>query len=198
MRNFRVTIKNYLKNNRPIIALSIVYVFFLTNILTLLSDEIYNAVVLFPQDIKNILTWYKLVTYPFYTNGLVRWLHNGLVIVIAGYIVEQRLSRKKVIVFFALTSIIGGLIYSIINVDDPLNRPIASPVMISWGLFSCAFILILKRIKSSLLFEKIVFGLFIISLLFIDFIDFGFFAGRLSVIIFGMLYGLIFDEKIKN
>lgn len=193
--NFKITIKNYLINNRPGISLLLVKIFFMSTLLTFLIEELHQTILLYPQDIKNIWTWYKLLTYPFYVNGLLNWLYDGIAIIIAGYIIEHRVSKRKVIALIVLSSIIGGLIYSIINVNDPLNSPIGSPTMIAWGLLSCAFILIIKKIRSSILFEKIVAGLFIVSLLSIEVIDYGLLAGQIAVIIFGILYGLIFDEK---
>jgi len=186
--------KDYLINNKPRISLLLVGIFFISNLLTLLFDGLYNVILLFPQDIKSVWKWYKLLTYPFYVCGLSRWFYNGIAIVIAGYIIEQRLSAIKVIALIALSSVIGGIIFSIVNIDDPINRPIASLSMIAWGLYSCAFILVVKKIRSSILFEKIVAGLFIVSLLSMSSEDYGFHLGQIGVIIFGLIFGFIFDE----
>lgn len=187
--------KDYLKNNKPKFSLLLVCVFFISNILTTLNQDLYQLVLLFPQDIKNISTWYKLLTYPFYTGGLLKWFYSGIIIILSGYIIELRLSKVKLVALIALSSIIGGLIFSTINISDPLNIPIASPVMIIWGLSSCAFMLILRNIKSSNLFEKIVAALFVISLLSIESFDYGFVLGQICVIIFGLLFGLVFGES---
>lgn len=186
--------KDYLKNKKPRISLFLVSILFISNILTFFSDGLYQTIILFPKDIQNVSTWYKLLTYPLYVGGLIKWIHSGIVIIIAGYIIEHRLSKAKVISLIVLSSIIGGLIFSSIKVNDPLNTPIASPTMITWGMSTCAFILIVKKIKTSMLFEKLLVGCFIFSLLTIEFIDNGFLIGQIGVMIFGLLYGLIFDK----
>lgn len=112
----------------------------------------------------------------------------------AGYIVEKRLAKMKVVVLILLTTIIGGLIYCLFNLYGPLNRSIASPVMMTWGLASCALTLVLKEFKTTILLEKISAILFILSLLSIQYFDDGFFIGQLGAIIFGLIYGLVLGK----
>ncbi len=189
----------YINNNTPFVSLLIVGLLFISNGLTLLFEGLSDEFLLFPQDIKQVGKWYKLLTYPFYVGGLAQWLHSAIVILMSGYVLERRLTKEKVIGLMALSSITGGLIFSLIKVNTlALNVPIASPTMITWGVSSCAFVLVIKQIKASTLLDKIVAGLYLVSLLSMDFIDLGFAMGQVAVILLGLAYGLAFGRIKEN
>ena len=104
-----------------------------------------------------------------------------------------------------LSSIAGGLAYSIIHLNTLIEEQsaVASPGAISWGLISCAFILVIKQFRSSTLFEKIVAGLFILIAAYTitifsisgDYIDYGHVAVIIASIIIGGIFGIVFEDR---
>ncbi|MDB5191134.1 MAG: putative Membrane protein [Segetibacter sp.] len=191
-------VSDYLVKNKPGVSLYLTGVLFITNIITLITTHLDAYILLYPQDITNVLLWYKLVTYPLFVGGFFAWFQSALVIVSAGYFIEPKFERKKVLLLIALSSVIGGLAYAMANLDDPFNQPIASPTMITWGLSACAVTLILKRIKTAPLMEKIIAGLFLLSFFNLNPSDTGYFLGQVSVIVVGLLFGLFLEEKLTR
>jgi membrane associated rhomboid family serine protease len=178
--------KTYLKSNLPKISIFLITIFFISNILTLTVPKLSEIVLLYPSNLHEPLSWYRLITYPLYVGGLLAWIHNSLIIVLTGFIIENKLKTKNLISLILFSSIIGGLIFIIVNQGDTYNTPIASPTMISWGYWSATIIIGLRFWRTLNLFEKIVMILCFLSVLSIIGMwhrDFGFFIGQLSVII---------------
>ena len=119
--------KTYLKENKPKIALILVLILFLSNILTLLIPGATELIILYPTNISEPWNWYRLLTYSLYVGGLWTWLHNSLVIVLTGYVVESKLSKGEILILVLLSSIIGGLMFMIFNQNQSLNLPVANP-----------------------------------------------------------------------
>ena len=175
--------KNYLIKQRPRISLILILILFVSNIITLTFYDTQKYILLFPSlDLFEPWNWYRLITYPLYVGGLIAWFHNSLVIVLTGYIIENRLKKQKIIVLIFLSSIIGGLIYVLLNRDNPLV-PIASPTMITWGYWAAAIVIGLNHWKSLILFEKIVLALCLLSILSVWNDNIGFFSGQIIVIL---------------
>jgi membrane associated rhomboid family serine protease len=189
--------KDYLVKQRPRISLILILILFVSNIITLIFYDTQKYILLFPSlDILEPWNWYRLITYPLYVGGLITWLHNSLVIVLTGYIIENRLKKQNIIGLILLSSIIGGLIYIILNHDNPLI-PIASPAMITWGYWAAAIVIGLNYWKSLILFEKIVLILCLLSILSIWNDNFVFLLGQIIVIVMISILTLI-QIKIKK
>ena len=190
--------KDYLIKQRPGISLILISIFFASNIITLIFDVTQKYILLFPNlELIEPWNWYRLITYPLYIGGLITWFHNTLVIVLTGYIIENRLNKQNIIGLILLSSIIGGLIYVLFNRDN-LLVPIASPVMITWGYWSAAIVIGLNYWKSLILFEKIVLALCLLSILSIWNDNIGFFLGQIIVILIIAVLTLIQIKKKKQ
>ncbi len=189
--------KDYLIRLRPRISLILILILFVSNIITLVFYDTQKYILLFPSlDLFEPWNWYRLITYPLYVGGLIAWFHNSLVIVLTGYIIENRLKKQNIIGLILLSSIIGGLIYVLFNRDNPL-MPIASPAMITWGYWAASIVIGLNYWKSLNLFEKIVLILCFLSILSIWNDNIGFLFGQVIVIIVIMILTLI-QIKIKK
>jgi membrane associated rhomboid family serine protease len=190
--------KTYLKNNRPRISLILITIFFVSNILTLLIPRVSDIFLLYPSNLAEPLNWYRLITYPLYVGGLLTWFHNSLIIILTGFIIENKVQKQYLIGLIILSSIIGGLIFIIFNQGETYNIPIATPTMISWGYWSATIIIGLKYWRTLNLFEKIVMILCFLSILNIWNDNFGFLLGQLSVITIIAILTLIKYRKVKT
>lgn len=175
--------KTYLKNNLPKVSLILISIFFVSNFLTLLIPRFGDIVLLYPSNLSEPLNWYRLITYPLYVGGLLTWIHNALVIILTGFIIEKKVYKQDLIVLIILSTIIGGLIFILFNQGETYNSPIATPTMISWGYWSATIILGLKYWRTLILFEKIILILCFLSILSIWNDNVGFLLGQLTVII---------------
>ena len=174
--------KEYLKAHNPKIALWLIGVLFISNLLTLFIRSFGQAVILYPSNLNEPLNWYRFVSYPLYVGGLLSWLYNSIVLYLTGLIIEIRLTKKPIIMIILSSVIIGGLVAILINQGDPINRPIASPTMITWGYWSAAIVTGVYHWKSLNLFEKILLGLSLLSIFSIQNQNFGFLIGQIVVI----------------
>lgn len=190
--------KSYLKEKRPKITLIFILVLFLSNVLILFFPEADEFILLYPTDLNQPWKWYKLITYPLYVGGLWNWLHNALVMVLTGYIIESKLSKGDIITLILLSSILGGLLFMIFNQDQVLNAPIATPTMISWGYWSAAVLIGLFYWKALNPFEKVIIILCVISVLSIENENTGFLIGQITVIIAIMILTTFKIKKSKR
>lgn len=175
--------KTYLNNKRLKISLFLVTILFVSTILTLVFPRLGEIVLLYPSNLDEPLNWYRLLTYPLFGAGLLDWFYNSLAILLTGYIIENKIKRNELIGLIVLSSIIGGLIFIIINYGAKYNSPIASPIMISWGYWSATIVIGLRNWRTLNLFERIVMILCFLSVLIIWHDNLGFFIGQLSVIL---------------
>ncbi len=175
--------KTYIKNKKPKISLILILILFISNILTLFTPNLSDSILLYPSNLSEPLNWYRLITYPLYVGGLTTWFLNSLVFLLTGFIIESKLLKKDMIGLIFLSTVIGGLVYIILNQNDINNIAIASPTMISWGYWSATIVIGLKYWRTLNLFEKIIMILCFLSVLIIWNDNFGFFLGQLSVII---------------
>jgi len=174
--------KTYIKSKLPKISIFLIAILFVSNILTFIIPTLSKFFVLYPSNLHEPFNWYRLITYPLYVGGLLAWIYNSLIIILTGFIIENKLKTKNMISLILLSSIIGGLTYIIINQGETNNIPIAAPSMISWGYWSATIIIGIRYWRTLNLFEKLVMILCILSTLSIINIDFGFFIGQLAVI----------------
>lgn len=190
--------KSYFKRNLPKISLILVSIVFVTTVLTLFIPGLRGFIILYPSNLHEPLNWYRLLTYPLFGGGLLIWIHNSIVIVLTGFIIENRLKKADLIGLILLSSIIGGLLFIIINQGDNYNIPIVSPTMISWGYWSATIIIGLRYWRTLNLFEKIVLILCFLSILSIWNENTGFLTGQIAVIITIALLTFIKYRKRKN
>jgi len=190
--------KEYFKSNKPKISLILISVFFITNIITLISPEISSFLMLKPSNLREPWNWYRFFSYPLYIGGLLTWFHVSLVIFLTGLIIENRIGKQNTLGLIVLSSFIGGLIFIIINQDDLTNRAIATPTMISWGYWASAIIVGLKFWKQLNIFEKIVIFLCLLSIFGIISDDFGFTIGQISVIGSVMILTILWIKTNKK
>lgn len=190
--------KEYLKSHNPKIALWLIGVFFISNLLTLFITSFGQVVLLYPSNLHEPINWYRFISYPLYVGGLFNWLHNSIVLFMTGLIVEPRFSRKAILLIILLSVLVGGFVAIILSQGDPINRPIASPTMISWGYCSAAIVTGIFCWKSLNLFEKIALGLCLLSIANMQNQDFGFLIGQMSVIALVGLFSTYVLLKTKN
>ena len=183
--------KKIRENNLPKISMALVGTFLISSILTLAIPKFGDCVLLYPSNLREPLSWYRLLTYPFYVGGLIPWFHNALVILLTGYIIEKRISRKDLIGLIILSCLIGGFLYILLNQGDIYDTPMASPTMISWGYWSAAIVIGLKIWKNLSKAEKVIMLLCVASMLSAWDENLGFFIGQLSVILIIAILTLI-------
>ena len=92
-----VIVKQYLKSKPPKISLVLTIVFFISNILTLYFPKLTNAILLYPSNLYEPLNWYRLLSYPLYIGGLFSWFHISLIIVLTGYIIENKIRKLELL-----------------------------------------------------------------------------------------------------
>ena len=175
--------KTYLKSNLPKVSIILILILFVSNFLTMLISRFSDIVLLYPSNLSEPLNWYRLITYPLYVGGLLTWILNSIVIILTGFVIENKIDKQDIFGLIGLSTIIGGLIFIIINQGEAYNTPIATPTMISWGYWSATIIIGLKYWRTLNLFEKIVMILCFISVLSIWNDNFGFLLGQITVII---------------
>lgn len=194
--------KGYLIKKRPKITMNLALIFFvstiLRNILTKIFYQIDDYILLYPYNLYEPLNWYRLLTYPFYIYNIIVWFHIALVITLTGYIVENRIKKIDLYGLIILSCVAGGLIYIIINRNDELNIPIASPVMITWGYWAAAIVIGFRFWRSLNLFEKIIVICCVISILSLWNDNYGYIIGQLTVIVLVMIITFIKIKQIKS
>jgi len=175
--------KTYLKTHFPKISFILILIFFVSTFITLFVPKIGDTIILYPSNLSEPFNWYRLITYPLYVGGLTAWFLNSLVILLSGFIIENKLKKNDLIGLIFLSSVVGGLVYIIINQNDIQNIAIASPTMISWGYWSATIVIGLKNWRTLNLFEKIVIILFVLNVFWITNENIGFLLGQITVIV---------------
>lgn len=188
----------YLKENSPKISLTLIIILLMFTIITLSYPGFSKYFLLNPSNLNEPLNWYRFLTYPLYVNGLMVWAHNALVILLTGFIVENKLERKEIIGLIILSSVIGGVFFTFINQSLELNVEIATPTMITWGYWSSAVVFGIGFWKRLNLFEKIITVLCVLSLIGIWDDNEGFLIGQIMVIITIMILTIRKTIKIKK
>lgn len=187
--------KQYLIASRPKMTIWFTLIILFTSILFLFIQPLNQIAILNPSDLREPLHWYKLITYPFASAGLLNWIINALALILMGYIIENRFPRKDVLTIMILSSVLGGLIFILFNQNDVYDRGIASPTMISWGYWATTIIIGLKFWKKLNIFEKIIMILCLLSLSSLFFQNLGFLFGKIAVIVCIIPFTLL---KIKK
>jgi membrane associated rhomboid family serine protease len=187
-----MTTTTYLKTKRPTGLIYLVLFFLITTILGFVyHDFFYANIILFPSDLKNINSWYKFFTYPLYTDGLVYWLYYSVIIVFAGYILRNKLTDKSQWMIILFSTLLGGLTYSLMAQNKNFDQPLAGLSFIAWGLSTCAVIQVIKKFNSSINFERIFVGLFILSIFLSDYSNLAYVTAQVSVILIGLTFGIL-------
>jgi len=187
--------REYFKNSLPRISLILIAIFFVFNIFTIVFQGLGDTLFLYPSNLKEPLNWYRFITYPLYVGGLTKWFLSSLAFLLLGYLIEHRVRRSDLIGLIILSSLIGGLVFTIINQNDSHNIPIASPTMISWGYWAAGMIIGIKFFKELNTFEKIILILYALSIFSIQAQDKGFLVGQIIVIIIIAILSFIRVQK---
>ncbi|RIJ46265.1 rhomboid family intramembrane serine protease [Maribellus luteus] len=188
--------KAYIKSNWPKLSVVLVGLFFITGILSLTIPAFGKMVLLYSSNLAEPLNWYRLLTYPLYGGGLLNWAHNALVMVLTGFILENRISKKEILAIIVLSAITGGLLFIFLNQNAGYDLTVASPVMISWGYCSATIVIGLKCWGRLNVFEKVVVIMCLASLLSVWNDNIGFLVGQISVItIIGLVTLIRFRGK---
>jgi len=173
----------YFKANKPKVSLSLIAVFFISLILTSIFDNLNSVLVLYPSNLAEPWNWYRLLTYPLCVGSIVNWLHTSIVFILTGFIIEKRLQKKDIILYIFLSSIIGGLVFIIVNQNQPYNIGLASPIIITWGYWATALITGIRDWKNLIVFEKVIIALCILSFLGLFSEDIGLMLAQFSAVI---------------
>ena len=187
--------KEYLLKKRPRIAIYLTCILFISTILLFALPQIGSLIALHPSNLKEALNWYRFLTYPLIVGGLGPWILNSLALIGYGYIIENRLKRKEIIILIMSSIIIGGVFYTIFNQRDIYNIPMASPTMISWAYWASAMVIAIRFWNSLNVFEKIIFVLGVISITSIYNENRGFLYAQLLVILFSLFFNIFMVNK---
>jgi len=190
--------KYYLITKRPRISIYLILILFVSNLITLIFSQIGEVVMLYPSNLGEPWNWYKLITYPLYVGGIVKWFLNSLAILCYGYVIENRIKRTDLFGLILISGIVGGLFFMIFNQNNEFNVPIASPTMIAWGYWAATIVIGLKFLKSLNLFEKIILGLGFLSILNIWNDNLGFLFSQIIVIVVIMIIATIKVKKTNR
>ncbi|MDP4185949.1 MAG: hypothetical protein Q8862_12415 [Bacteroidota bacterium] len=190
--------KEFLIEKKPRLSIVIAIVFFVVNILTQTIPMLSNFLVLYPHNLYEPQSWYRFLTYPLYVGGLLNWIHFSLVIILTGYIIENRTNEKLIYTILILSTVIGGLVCAIFNQNQPIDVSIGSPTIIAWGFWSAAVVAGIKLWHSLAKFERWILILCFVYTLNITIGNLGSFLSQISVILIIALYCLIrrkFSQK---
>jgi len=187
MKNTKISFPKY--------SIALIIILFIGTLITSFWNEYYNIVLLHPSDLYEYNNWYRYLSYPLYVSGLNQWFWNSLSIFICGGILERRSFDKHIIYITLLSTLIGGVIYTILNQNQQYEIPMASPHMISWGFFGAAFVIGIKNWKELRNYEKIILVLGFIGIIFISRDNIGFYVGTLAVIGLMIVYTLVLIKK---
>jgi membrane associated rhomboid family serine protease len=156
--------KKYLRDNKPRFTLFLIGLFLVSSILTTYSTYFGEWLLLYPKHVSEPVNWYRFIAYPFYIDGLDVWFLNALSLLLTAFVFENSISRRSMVLIALGAALIGGLVYALLNQQQPLD-PIASPMMISWGYIAAALVCGFRNWNKLILFEKIIVGLSLITLL---------------------------------
>ncbi len=188
--------KKYLLENRPKFTITLILILFLSTIITFLLPGINNLIFLRTDNLTQAFNWYRFLTYPLITGGILNWLHNSLVLILTGYIFENRTIRKQMISICLISTLVGGLVFVLSNHNT--IQILIGPSMISWGYLAATIVCGFKNWKTLNLFEKIIFILSMISLLSViapD--DIGIIFGQIAVVISVIIFAFGFKTFKK-
>lgn len=157
--------KDFLIEKRPRLCLLIIGVFFIFNILTIFIPIVGNTVILYPANLSQPLTWYRFITYPLFVGGLTNWVYASLVIVLTGYLIENRGNRIVVFSILFLSTIVGGVVYALLSKYKGEDVPFASPTIIAWGFWGAGIVAGIKNRHVLSKVEKWIFGIIILCIL---------------------------------
>jgi membrane associated rhomboid family serine protease len=155
--------KQYLIENRPRFTITLVLILLISGILTTFLPWISNLIILNTNNLTQPSNWYRFFTYPLIVGGLFNWLWNSIVLLLTGYVFENRTTKGYMIAICLISTFIGGMIYSIFNQGTLIG--LIGPSIISWGYISAIIVCGLKFWKTLNVYEKVILILSMISLL---------------------------------
>lgn len=158
----------------------------------LFEQEISEYLILYPGNLSQPLQWYRFLTYPFESVGLFGWIRIALIILPAGYIIEKRTHKKNLVSIISISALLGGLLFTLINHNDELNRPIASAGLISWGFWIAAIVCGIINWKDLNKIEKAILMIFLLILFSFNHTDFGYFVAQIGVVVTVLAFTLTF------
>jgi membrane associated rhomboid family serine protease len=179
----------------PTYSITLIIILFVATLITSFWNEYYNIVLLRPLDLNEYSNWYRYLSYPLYVSGLNEWFWSSLSIFVCGGILESRSFKKHIIYITLLSTLIGGVIYTMLNQNQQYEIPMGSPHMISYGFFAAAFVIGIKNWKELRNYEKIILVLGFIGIIFISRDNLGFYAGTMAVIGIMVVYTLVLIKK---
>lgn len=75
--------------------------------------------------------WYRFLSYPIVNFEFKIWLLNSIGFILMGWVIEQRVSVKLLVILITISIVSSGLFYAIINEQD--NEYIFSFGIIGWS-----------------------------------------------------------------
>ena len=158
----------------------------------LFEKEISEYLILFPSSLSQPLHWYRFLTYPLDSVGLFGWLRIALIILPAGYIMEKRTHHNTLVIIIVISALVGGLLFTLINYGNELNRPIASAGLIAWGFWIAAITCGIFQWKDLNRIEKAIIILFLLNIFSFNHSDFGYFVAQIGVVATVLAFVLTF------
>jgi membrane associated rhomboid family serine protease len=162
-------IKSYLIENRPRTIINIVCLFFLTTLLVIVlnitgHENIANYLYLYTSNVFEPRNYYRLVTSACFSGSLITWFFVSIALILSGFIIEQRTTKKRIIQLTIFSAMVGGLIFIILK-NDKTNIPYIGQSMIVCAFIAFAIICGLIFWKKLILFEKGIVVFFIINVI---------------------------------
>jgi hypothetical protein len=174
---------NYIIKKRPNISILFIFTLFLSSFLIGIIYRFYNIniieyIILSPNNLFEPINWYRFITHIFYLDN--NFLRVIIIIILSGYIIENRTKKINILIIFIISTLFGGLTFCITN-NNYLDSKFGSAYIVSLGIMSSAIIYALQNWKKSNLFEKIfsIFGLLNIIAMF-----------------FGIMYSMFFEKLV--
>lgn len=114
-----------------------------------------------PSLIKNPLYWYTLLSYVFLHMDLFHWFQIAFAIILAGFVVEPRVSKRFLVSTIVGSAFFGGVLFTLTGAGT-----LVGSVMIAWGLTGLVFACWLKLRHGMHWPEHAITGYLLISTLF--------------------------------
>jgi membrane associated rhomboid family serine protease len=159
--------------------------------------EIARFFMLYTSNLYEPLNWYRFLTYPF-AGSLFSWIGVTSVILPAGYIIEKRTCKRNLVLIILISTILGGLLFTLVNRNDGLNRSIASPGLIAWGFWITAITCGIINWKLFQKIEKAIIIFFVLSVFKFDHADFGYFIAQIGVVAAVLAFILVFKVFVRK
>ncbi|MBF9255569.1 hypothetical protein I2I11_19880 [Pontibacter sp. 172403-2] len=156
------------------------------------EKEIGAYLILFPSNLSQPLHWYRFFTYPLESVGLFGWFRIALIILPAGYIIEKRTNNNILVTIILISALLGGLLFTIINYGNELNRPIASAGLIAWGFWIATICCGILQWKDLNIIEKVIILLFLLNIFSFNHSDFGYLVAQICVVVTILAFILTF------